>query len=463
MIDLELAYICSAVGGQLLQGEPSMLIRGVSTDSRRISPSSLFFAFCGENFDGHDFVINALLAGANAVCITRVVDGLADFPDKGIILVPDALTALQDLARSYRQKFSMPLVAITGSVGKTTTKDLVALCLEGRFNTLKSTGNYNNEIGLPLSLLQIDVGHEAVVVEMAMRQRGEIDLLTHIASPTCAVITNAEAVHMETLGSLENVARAKCEILAGLAPGSPAIINGDCPMLLEISRQYPVKSYFFGYNEDCHFRILSVTADRNGIWIEASLLGEISTVYCPIPARRLAGNVIAAVAAAILLGVELEICQEQLIKFQPTEKRLNIIYGLHGGIVINDTYNANPVSMAAALECGQELSSPGKWVAVLGDMFELGENEISGHLEVGQMAAASQVDLLVAVGKSAALIARGAKDSGLSDEKIHYFSSKKEALEFLKAALEPGDKVLFKASRGMQMETLIEGLPVFYE
>lgn len=458
MKSISLESVCSAAGGKILQGSPSMLVKGVSTDSRKVLPASVFFALRGENFDGHDYVLSALQAGAAAACVSHMPGNIDVFPDKGIILVQDTLKALQNLARGYRDKHSLHLVGVTGSVGKTTTKDLTALCLEGRYRTFKSSGNFNNEIGLPLSIMQIDEYYEAAVVEMAMRQRGEIELLTSIARPTCAVITNAEAVHLETLGSLENIARAKCEILSGLLPGQPAVINGDCPKLVEISKEYPVVCYYFGWNENCHFRILSVRTDQSGMSIEASLQGSLETFYCPIPARRLAGNVIAAAAAASLLGVDAETCRTQLLKFNPSEKRLNICRGLQGGLIINDTYNANPVSMAAALECGQELSAPGKWIAVLGDMFELGDNEEQGHIEVGKKAAACQVDLLVAVGRRAAFIASGAREAGLPERKIRYFPSKNEALEYLKNTIQPEDKVLFKASRGMQMETLIEAL-----
>lgn len=455
---MSLQYICSSSGGIMLQGDPEMHIEAISIDSRRILPNSIFFALSGERFDGHDFLEQAIAAGAAAVCISDPSRVPSNWPDRGVVKVPNTLIALQDLALSYRRQLSIPIVGVTGSVGKTSTKELIALCLDASLSTFKSSGNFNNDIGLPLSLLSITSQHQAAVVEMAMRGPGEITRLARIARPNYAVITNVEPVHLETLGTIENIARAKCEILGEMEDKGLALVNGDSPLLVETSHKYPVKKYFFGHNPSCHFRILSVDYCNEGIDIEAVLFDKREMIHCPLPSRRLAGNVLAAVAMAEIMGIGLDKCQAQLLKYVPGDKRLNFKRNKVGGVIIDDTYNANPLSMTAALECAWETTAPGKYIAVLGDMFELGDSERDGHIEVGRRAAACQVDILVAIGERAAYIAAGARECGLPDNRVHHFLSKADALEYLKQAISPQDKVLFKASRGMEMESLIAGL-----
>lgn len=459
-MNLSLDCIKTATGGQLCQGDPSSKADSISIDSRTLKPGALFFALPGENFDGHSYVHQALQKGAAAVCVSKPVQLTSQEVDQGLIRVSDTLLALQDLARVYRQGFDIPLVGVTGSVGKTTTKDLIALCLQGRFTTLKSSGNHNNDIGLPLSLLELEAQHQAAVLEMAMRDRGEIKRLARISRPTYAVITNVERVHLETLLSLENIARAKCELLAEMNQDGVALINGDCPELVQESQSYSVTKYLFGYKTACDFQIQKIRLQDDGISIETRLFDQEEEFFFPIPAGRLASNVLAAVAMAYLLGVPPEVSRSQLLNYRSERRRLNILRQDGGGIIIDDTYNANPVSMAAALECGRDLPSCGKWIAVLGDMFELGENERPGHMEVGRLAAISRVDHLVAVGERAQFIAQGAQEAGLPKQRIHYFLNKSQALPYLQDLLQADDKVLFKASRGMELETLIRDLDI---
>jgi UDP-N-acetylmuramoyl-tripeptide--D-alanyl-D-alanine ligase len=238
--------------------------------------------------------------------------------------------------------------------------------------------------------------------------------------------------------------------------GSAAIINGDNEELVRQARKFPLVCYYFGYDPSCHFRILSVERQDNGINIEANLLGRREHIFCPIPARQLAGNVMAALAAAVIHGIDLDICRSQLLKYLPGDKRLNVRTNLQGGIVINDTYNANPVSMMAALEVGKTLARKGRTVAVLGDMLELGAYEVSGHWEVGKRAAELGIDLLVAVGERSRDIARGAVEAGMNSASVKHFNNKQDSLTWLKENINKEDVVLFKASRGMQLETLLE-------
>jgi len=458
-VQVSLNFVCRSINGRIMEGNDRDIITGVTTDSRRVEEGALFIALPGEKFDGHDFVATALAEGARAVVVSRVTDiGFRPGEDKTLIVVDDTLQALQALAASYRKCFDIPVIAVTGSVGKTTIKDLIALFLSSTWKTLKTQGNYNNDIGLPLTLLQLDESYQAAVVEMGMSALGEIQRLAAIAQPRFALISNIEPVHLETLGSLENIARAKCEVLSQIPDDGFALINGDYKLLVETAREYSCPKYTFGYNGDCDFQLVNCLVSNTGMEIKMRYQNQQETLYFPLPARRLALNIVAAAALAYLLGIDMESIKSSLIDYKPSGNRLNIINLESGGAVINDTYNANPVSMAAALETGLELAAPGKYQAVLGDMFELGSLETEAHLRVGQIAYTSGVDLLVAVGNLAQNIARGALEAGMNPMQVHHFPNKAEALEYLQDRVDNQSTLLFKASRGMQLETLVDEL-----
>lgn len=457
---MELEFICRSVQGELWQGKPNQCIMAVDTDSRNIHPNSLFIPLRGERFDGHQFVPAALQAGALATLMDR--KALAELelpPDKGVVLVQDTLQALQNLASQYRQQFTAPVIAVTGSVGKTTTREIMASCLEQRYPTLRPSGNYNNEIGLPLTLLRIEPFHQAVVVELAMRAPGEIGQLAAICRPDYAVITSVAGVHLETLGNLENVARAKCEVLGLIGESGFALLDGDSSFLRAAAAPYSCRKYSFGYNRDCDFCIISTSTGPQGLTIEARMLDKQVTLEFPLPATHLATNVIAAAALCELLGLERAEVQQGLNAYKPTGSRLRILPGPYQTIIIDDTYNANPLSMAAALATGREIKPhQGRLIAVLGDMFELGSSEKEGHLAVGNSAVQVGVNQLITVGQRAGYIARGAIDSGLAVDKVHSFPDKMQAGEYLRHILQKDDTIVFKASRGMQLETMIEDL-----
>ncbi len=452
-------FVAKSVAGKILFGNKENFVYGIETDSRNIKQGDLFFALKGQVYDGHAFVLEALNKGAVAAVISELINyPRGSLTGKSLILVDDTLQALQRLAGSYRQRFDIPVVAVTGSVGKTTTKDIIALCLEPRFKTLKTYGNMNNEIGLPLTVLKLEKEHQAAVLELAMRAKGEIRRLAEIAQPTCAVISNIEAVHLENLKSLENIALSKCEVLEKLSTRHFAVINGDSDILLKIAEQYPCRKYTFGYKEDSDFRIVDVKVNNKGIDIKARLVDVVEDFHFPVPSLKLAGNVISAIAVAFMLGVEIDKIKSSLQEYKPSGYRLNMINFPEGGVIINDTYNANPVSMAAALETVKELRGQGKIVAVLGDMFELGKYEVPGHIEIGKKAAETGVDILLAIGERAKYIAQGALEAGMLPAQIHHFESKEDSIEYLTSIFEKKDTFLFKASRGMQMETLVEEL-----
>lgn len=456
-------FLCASVNGKFIGNDGNIQINGVATDSRYINAGTLFFALKGEKYDGHDFVIAALKKGAAAAVISRKIDGLSEQCDsKCIIMVEDTLQALQDFARAYRLKFDIPVVAVTGSVGKTTTRDIIACCLQTVTKTLQTEANYNNDIGLPLTILKLEETHQAAVVELGMRGPGEIQRLALIAKPTCAVITNVEPVHLETLRSIENIARAKCEVLGEITEGGFAVINGDNNLLLQIADKYPCRKYTFGYNEVCDFQILKVATQNGGIVITAKLVDHMEEFYFPVPTVKLAENVIAAVAIVTLLGISVEKIRAGLLNYKGSHNRLHSIHLNNGGIIIDDTYNANPISMAAALATGRQMAGANKFIAVLGDMYELGEYETRGHVEVGKKAVETGVDLLLTVGNRARYISAGAIAAGMDKGKVHHFAVKDEALEYLEQNINNNDTVLFKASRGMRFETLVDNLKQKY-
>ncbi len=458
-MNLSLATICTNINGKLLTGIPELNINAIDTDSRKITAGSLFFALKGENYDGHDYVSQAFLGGASAAVISRNIDiEPSELEGKAIIKVDDTLQALQDLARYYRQLFDIPIIAVTGSVGKTTTKELIYWCLNTRLKVLKTEANFNNDIGLPLTVFRLESRYEAAVLEMAMRGKGEILRLAEIARPTCSVITNVEGVHLETLGSLENIADAKCEILTFLEEQNFALINGDNEILLRAASNYPCRLYSFGFNDICDFKIDKIKADNRGMYIYMHLMGQPAQFYFPLPSKRWVSNIAACVGVAFLMGIDIDSIQAGLEAYKPTGNRLNITRFAQGGALINDTYNANPLSMAAALETGREIAGDGKLLAVLGDMFELGEHEVEGHLGVGKKTAALKLDTLVTVGSLARYIAQGALEAGMAAEKVHYFEDKSSSIKLIKQIFNKRDTIIFKASRGMQLETLVDEL-----
>lgn len=450
-------FICRHTAGKLLTDTPALNIYSVSTDSRTVLPGSIFFALQGDRFDGHHFFQAALDQGASAAVVSQTVN-LPVNGDKAVIQVENTLQALQNLARGYRSLFNIPIVAVTGSVGKTTTKELIASCLQEKISVLKTEGNFNNDIGLPLTLFKLEQEHQTAVVEMGMRAAGEILRLADIARPTCAVITNAEPVHLETMGSIENIARAKCEILTYLDADQFALINGDNRLLLQAASQYRCRRYTFGYGQECDFRIEHLSIQEGRMVLNVFLLGKREQFEFMIPSERLAADVICAIGTAVLLGVDTDAIRSGLKKYSSVGHRLQIMRFSEGGAIIDDTYNANPLSMAAALETARELTVSGKMIAVLGDMFELGQNEREAHQWVGETAHKLNTDMLICIGNLARHIAEGALRAGMHAEQVQYFDSREQGLKFLKEQFDHENTWLFKASRGMKFEALIEAI-----
>lgn len=455
MISLTVGELCRILQGELLQGDPDAKVEGVSTDSRQIKKGEVFFALKGERFDGHDFVGAALAGGAVAAVVARRTEGISR---GGLILVPDPLKALQDLALYHRQTvFKGELIGITGSSGKTTTKNLVARVLEAKFKVWKSPGNFNNEIGLPLTLLNLNPEHQVVVVEMGMRGRGEIASLCRLARPTAGVITNIGTAHLGRLGSVENIALAKRELLEALPQGGLAVLNGDDPWCRRLPEGLPVRAVFYGLENQAAFQARDIRMrGLEGVEFVVRFPEGEAKVRLPVPGKHNVLNSLAALAVGYFLGVEMDDMVEKLLEWPAESMRQEFLPGPRGSLIYNDTYNANPESVLAALEVLKEL--PGRKIAVLGDMLELGEKAPELHRKVGKQVLEAGITVLVTVGELALEIAAGALDSGMPKEQVFSFLHPREAGQFLAHYLQPGDVALLKGSRAVKLEQVLEEL-----
>ncbi|MDH7478804.1 MAG: UDP-N-acetylmuramoyl-tripeptide--D-alanyl-D-alanine ligase [Syntrophomonadaceae bacterium] len=465
MRSLSIEDVAQIIGAKPLSGKipPHATAAGVSIDSRQTVPGDLFFALPGEKTDGHEFVKAAFSAGAAAAVVQRHPPGLEEMPAAVLLQVTDVLRALQELARWYRRQQVLPLVGVTGSTGKTTTKDLIAAVLSQRYCTLKTSGNYNNEIGLPLTLLNLSPQHQVAVVEMAMRGPGEISHLCSIAAPSIGVITNIGHTHQELLGSQANIARAKGELLASLPPQGWAVLNGNDPWLVSLAQQAPCPVLYYGLEEEPSEVMLQVSAGqirsrgREGAVYQVRLPDQQGEVQLSVPGRHNVLNSLAALAVGYLMGMKLEEMAPGLTQARLTAMRLEIKSGINQTTIINDAYNANPDSMRAALRALRDLAG-GRSIAVLGEMYELGDYAQEGHNIVGAEAVRQGVSLLVTVGRLASHIAEGAVAAGLDPGRSVHFGDNQAAAAFLRQELTAGDTVLVKGSRGMRMEQVVDAL-----
>ncbi len=430
-----------AVGG-LLSGTKEAAVQSVSTDSRAIEKGALFVAIRGERFDGNRFIAAAFEKGAAVV----IGNEDATAPEGcAYIKVGDSVEALGRLAAWYRQRFSIPLVGITGSVGKTTTKEMIAAVLSAKYNTCKTAGNFNNHIGLPLTVLGLTEAHEAAVIEMGMSARGEISYLTRIARPTTAVITNIGLSHIENLKTQENIRDAKLEIAEGLPAGSTLFVNGDDPFLKNTVCP-GIKIVRFGFeNPDCEILGAMTGAE--------SFTAEGTAFRVPVGGKHNLYNALAAFAVGRECGVLPEEAAEGILSYRPDGIRQSEKEIRPGITVICDYYNASPASMAVALEmlAGGEAQ---RRIAVLGDMLELGDLGEKCHREVGEKAAALGIDMVLAVGPLSAHAAERAAACGV--RAVQHFSDNTALSACLLEILKPGDRVLIKGSHGMKMEEIFE-------
>lgn len=422
-------------------------IKGICIDTRKITKDCLFICIKGERFDAHQFAQEALDKGAAAVMIHSDVS-----IDGNFVKVADTSKALLDLSGYYRSKFNLHLVGLTGSVGKTTTKEFTYLVVNAKYNAIKTLGNLNNEIGLPQMLFQIDRSTQAAVIEMGMNHFGEIHRLSTAAKPTIALITNVGSSHIENLGSREGILKAKLEILDGLEKGATLLLNGDNDMLSGVvNEDYNI--VFYGI-EKGSFKAENIEEKDGKTEFDISYFGNSQKVVIPTIGVHNVYNALAAFAVGYYLDIDAQLCADALSEYEPEGMRQKSVS--HGGVTfIEDCYNASPDSMKAAITTLANTKG-NKKIAVLSDMLELGDYSEQAHTDVGRMAADAGLDYLLTVGEMSRFIVNGAKENGLKN--VFHFDSKEELTEKLLELLEAGDTVAFKASRGMKLEDVIHSV-----
>ncbi|WP_143416203.1 UDP-N-acetylmuramoyl-tripeptide--D-alanyl-D-alanine ligase [Geobacillus sp. E263] len=457
MITRTLRDIQSMVDGRGLANEFfDITVYGVSTDTRTIQQGNLYVPLKGAKFNGHAFVQDAIDKGASAV-LWAETEGT---PPRNVpvIIVDDTLRALQRLAHRYRKQLSVKVIGITGSNGKTTTKDMVAALLATTYKVQKTEGNLNNHIGVPLTLLRLEEDTEMAVVEMGMSNFGEIELLSNIAEPDAAVITNIGESHLQELGSREGIAQAKLEILSGLKKNGLFVYHGDEPLLVNRVPDLPLPEHVlrFGQGSDNDYYPKAVHVQANGTTFTVHQAPNRS-FFLPILGKHHVYNALAAIAVARFFNVSWEKIQEALSQLQVTRMRMELIETKKGWTIINDAYNANPTSMKAALQLLHELTGYEKKIAVLGDMLELGDQEVEFHREIGAMLRPEMVDYVFTYGALARHIALAAQPF-FPDGRVKAYEDKQSLAKDLLAVVSSGDVILLKASRGMKLEELLPDL-----
>ena len=438
--------LLAAVHGELLQGDETAQILGVNTDSRTVKAGEVFVPLVGERFDGHDYIEKAISAGAEGCLCARVPETL--LPGKFYIKVPDTLLALKDLAAWYRAQFSIPFVQVTGSVGKTTTKEMIASVLGVKFHTLKTAANYNNEIGTPQTLLGLSHAHQAAVIETGMDRAGQIRYLGEMVKPDIAVITNVGDMHIEYLGSRENILKAKCEIFENLKKDGLAVLNGDDELLNTVS--LPQKTLRCGLSEHCDVRVSEVEdLGIDGIRCVVTTAKERYALSIPVPGKHMVYSAAMAAAIGEYLGETKEEIERGAAAYEPAGSRMHVITFSENRRLLDDCYNAGPQSMAASLRVLG--ASGGKKIAVIGDMAELGELTERAHKEIGALTKELGIDTVIAIGARAKYFTEG-------NPSAQWFGSVDEAMGAVKAAFTAETAMLVKASHSMHFEKIVEEL-----
>ncbi|MCH5212763.1 MAG: UDP-N-acetylmuramoyl-tripeptide--D-alanyl-D-alanine ligase [Oscillospiraceae bacterium] len=446
--------ILRATGGEITIKSSSIAgleFDSITTDSRKVKDGVLFIPLVGEKFDGHDFIKSAIEHGASAALTERQPDG----DERGTIMrVKDTKKALGDIARYYKKKYSVPVVSITGSVGKTTTKDLIYAVLAEHYNTHKTPNNFNNDIGVPLTVFGIEAEHEMAVIEMGMNHFGEIAYLADIVKPDIAIITNIGMSHIENLGSQEGILKAKMEITTGFTDKNTLYVNGDDKFLKTVqSDAYKVVRFGLDSSNDVYAKDI---VNKGLCGIEFTVVSGMGEFRAEImqPGIHNVYNALAAVCAGMHFGVTAGECAAGLRNCEYTSQRLEVIN--HNGIeIINDCYNSSPDSVRAALKV-QQLSLQPRKIAVLGDILEMGEFAENAHYDLGTDAAQIGIDMLITAGASAAKIAEGAKANGFMNVKV--YDTTDDACREIAGIIKEGDSVLVKASHGMHFEKITEAI-----
>ncbi len=431
-----------------------IVFKGVSIDTRTISHGDLFVAIKGSNFDGNDFIKAAFLKGAKYAIVSK--NPQKEFKNRCIV-VKDTLTALQTLSSIHRQRNNAKVIAITGSSGKTTTKDIIASVLSQAGKTLKTKENFNNEIGTPLTLLNIKKEHEFAVVEMGMQGKGEIELLSKLAKPDIAIISNIGEAHIEKLRTKSNIAKAKSEIFKYLKKNGIAIINRD-DEFFDLMKKAAGKNRIisFGINNDCDIKARNVKESHDKVCFDTSINGKTIKVTCPVPGLHNVYNCLCAIAVASVFHIETKKTTNGILSFKTSKNRMEILRSKNGLRIINDSYNANPSSMKAAIDVlSSQIGRNKKLIAILGDMKELGKFSRIFHEKLGKYVATSDIDYLISIGPQAKFIhdqAVKCKPKGL----FFYFKNNEDALKKVVSLLSKDAIVLLKASRSMKFEEIMQ-------
>ena len=458
---LTIDKIVKATGGTLLGDSLEHVTdvhpTDISIDSRTVQEGDLFFAVQGERFDGHTFVGDALDKGAMGAVVSRKWAKTSQrewTSRKMAVVVEDTIDALQECARYYRTLFPIPVIAVTGTNGKTTTKDMIAAVLSQKETCLKTQGNENNHIGLPLTLFRLKVGHALAVVELGMRAKGEISRLAEICDPQYGIITNVGPAHTQFFSSIEEIAEAKGELLDHLDKTDMAVLNGDDPLVMEQQRRMKGDVITFGFSPkvDVRARYIKTTPTAGVLFETEGVRMELGA-----PGKHMVYNALAAVAVGLQFDIPKEGIRRALETFQPRPMRMELV-SINGLDILNDAYNANPVSMRAALETLQDMHVTGRKIALLGDMLELGDSAPQAHREIGKLVGSLDLYSLVTVGELSQYIADEAITCGLAHQRVFHFASRKGIVEFLNEMTRSGDLLLVKGSRKMGLENVVIGL-----
>ncbi len=453
----DIIHICNA---KLIYGKEDTVCENFSKDTRQINPNDVYVGIRGENFNGSDFYEEALKRKAS-VCLlepTKIDEEIIKkYPNSTILFTENTIEALQKLASYKRDLYNIPVVAITGSVGKTSTKDMIASVVQTSYKVLKTEGNLNNHIGLPLTILKLK-DHEALVVEMGMSGFGEIRTLTKIAKPTICVITNVGTAHIGKLGSRENILKAKLEILEGMKSDGIVIINNDNDLLHKWqSEENKRNTYTFGIENSSNITAEDITLNEQTSEFMACINKEKYKIKVPVGGIHFIYNALSAIAVGLNLGITINNIIKGIEEFELSKNRMEIIKLKNGVTLINDCYNANFDSMKAGIESLSRMTKK-RTIAVLGDMLELGEYSKTLHENVGEEVVKNNIDTLIVVGKEAKYIAKKAEEHGMDNSKIYELENTEEASKLIKKIMKSEDTILIKASNGMNFKNIVESL-----
>ena len=450
MKELTLKQIADWCGGKVSARFEHLRVSRMQSDSRKVRSGDLFVALKGAKADGHDFAETAINHGAVAALVSRPIS--EKLPS---IEVEDTLRAYGEIAAGYRKLTGVKVVGITGSVGKTTTKEMTASVLEAAYHTAKTEGNHNNNLGLPMTIMDMPENTEVAVLEMGMNNSGEMEYLSDIARPDLAIITNIGTMHIEHLGTREGILQAKLEIMRGMPDDGAGVFNGDEPLLWNIRAIGKHKKYYYGIeNHACDVTATDIVELDDGVRFVVHGFGQQFELFVPMLGRHAVYNALAATTVGLLLGVKPEQIQARFSSFHNTGMRQKI-YVKNGVTIIEDCYNAGPESTEAALDVLAGIKTDGRRIAVLGDMLELGNRSAAEHYRIGRLAV-GKADLLLTYGEHSVRTLTGAITGGMNPKNTDHFDTNEDMAHMLKMRVSEGDVVLFKGSRGMRMEKVLQ-------